>query len=77
MEQNLYTSARDAINGAIERLHAPWHVRMYHQLKGDKGWGPRAEGVIGLLFAVVVIGVLVFVGYLVRLIVIGQLSCIG
>ena len=55
--QRAYPAARNAIEGALARLNAPWYVRAYHQAKRDEGWGLGEElqifmavlGIVGLL----------------------------
>jgi hypothetical protein len=45
-------AALKALRGAIERLNAPFHVRAWHQMMGDEGWGDGTEYHICVIVAV-------------------------
>ena len=39
-----YPAAILSLGGALDRLNAPFHVRLWHQWKGHEGWGHGYRG---------------------------------
>jgi hypothetical protein len=53
--------AQRAISSAMDRLNAPFHVRLWHQWKGHEGWGHGYWGCGSELDLAVVISIVAIV----------------